>query len=607
MRVDTQPSAWGWRRLAVFSALIFILAVGTRVLVWRDARHVVGEVQTAVTADYVRVGRLLSEEGVAALFSSQSSLADPNFLGHPPGYPLLWAILFRLRAESDMTMQLFQMISDATAAVVVLLIAAELLPAVVGVLAGALVALAPQFAWNSILLLPDTLAVLPVLLAVYVIVRSRDGVSPSRMLAAGALVGLSCWLRANALLLAPFLCLVVPLLFERGGRARAAVALVGGALIVIAPLTVRNAVVFGRFIPVSLGAGQTMLEGIADYDPDGRLGIPQTDIGIMRQEAERFGRPDYAEVLFGPDAVKRDRQRLRRAFGVVAAHPIWFAGVMVRRAASMLRLERARKVEGRPPVTSEFSPEDESKIVWSQPPREMLAGGLAASKEARVSLSGDGEALILTSDRSKYGEQFVSPPLRVREDTEYVLLVPVKITRGRALVKLTSEDRALAYASAFVEPDETKATGEQDVKLLRLPFVNREGVSARVVIANGAAADGTRLELGATRLYELGPSSLLWTSAPRAVVRGLQSLFITALMLPLALAGICLTAFGRGRRTLALLLVVPAYYLSVQSALHTEYRYVLAIHHFLFVFVAVALYALGSLFRSLLLRAASSR
>ncbi|HKR00855.1 MAG TPA: hypothetical protein VJT09_09280, partial [Pyrinomonadaceae bacterium] len=43
-----------------------------------------------------------------------------------------------------------------------------------------------------------------------------------------------------------------------------------------------------------------------------------------------------------------------------------------------------------------------------------------------------------------------------------------------------------------------------------------------------------------------------------------------------------------------LLLVVPAYYLAVQSALHTEYRYVLAIHYFLFILVAVALHAAGS-------------
>jgi hypothetical protein len=39
------------------------------------------------------------------------------------------------------------------------------------------------------------------------------------------------------------------------------------------------------------------------------------------------------------------------------------------------------------------------------------------------------------------------------------------------------------------------------------------------------------------------------------------------------------------------LLAVPLYYLLAQSAFHTEYRYVLAIHYFLFIMAAVTLYS----------------
>ncbi|HEX8090911.1 MAG TPA: hypothetical protein VF762_18770, partial [Blastocatellia bacterium] len=46
---------------------------------------------------------------------------------------------------------------------------------------------------------------------------------------------------------------------------------------------------------------------------------------------------------------------------------------------------------------------------------------------------------------------------------------------------------------------------------------------------------------------------------------------------------------GRGS-ALAALLAVPGYYLLAQSAFHTEYRYILAIHYFLFVAAAVAFY-----------------
>ena len=87
----------------------------------------------------------------------------------------------------------------------------------------------------------------------------------------------------------------------------------------IAPLTIRNAVVFGEFIPVSLGAGQTLIEGIADYDTDGTLGLPQTDVELIRGEAETYQRPDYANSLFTPDGPARDRARLRRGFSVIRA------------------------------------------------------------------------------------------------------------------------------------------------------------------------------------------------------------------------------------------------------------------------------------------------
>lgn len=65
-------------------------------------------------------------------------------------------------------------------------------------------------------------------------------------------------------------------------------------------------------------------------------------------------------------------------------------------------------------------------------------------------------------------------------------------------------------------------------------------------------------------------------------------------MLPLIGIGIILLAAARRWRVLLVLLVVPAYYLSVQSALHTEYRYILAIHYFLSVMAAVTLSCFGA-------------
>jgi 4-amino-4-deoxy-L-arabinose transferase-like glycosyltransferase len=422
------------RRKLLTLALVFAAAFGIRLLCLRDARAEASVVQSAVTENYKHQARLLIENGAASFFDPRSATNDPDLLGHPPGYPFIIALVYKLFGESDAGVQLFQILCDSLAAVLVLLIAAELLPFGAAVVAGALIAVAPQFCWNSILLLPDTLAVAPVLLAVLLLLRADRGRTLLKTLAAGALVGLSCWLRANALLLAPFLALAVPFLFARGVRVRASLALVAGALVCVAPLTVRNALVFGHFIPVSLGAGQTLIEGIGDYDPEERFGLPDTDVELQRQEAEGYGRPEYAETLFGPDATARDGARRARAFAVIRSHPLWFASVMARRAASMLRLERA-------PLASNAVPVSEG-----------------------------------------------------------------------------------------------------------------------------------------------------WTRWPRLVLRAAQKLFITAVFLPLYLLGLLLLAHARRTRALAALVAVPLYYLCVQSALHTEYRYVLAIHYMLFVAAAAALY-----------------
>jgi len=219
-------------------------------------------------------------------------------------------------------------------------------------------------------------------------------------------------------------------------------------VLAVAPLTLRNAVVYGRFIPVSLGAGQTLVEGIGDYDRERRFGLPETDVELQRMEAEEAGRPDYAATLFGPDAIARDRWRTRRALKVIGENPVWFASVMLRRAGSMLKLERT-------PLASTLP----------------VSGG--------------------------------------------------------------------------------------------------------------------------------------WARWPRLVVRAVQKLFITAVFLPLYLAGLVLLLRRRKRVELATLVAVPLYYLCVQSALHTEYRYVLAVHYLLFVVAAVALYQAWLTTRRVLFRRAS--
>lgn len=559
--------------------IIFLCAFSVRVLVWHDTRLEVGKVQTGVTADYQRIAQLLEREGLRGFFSSSSELADLNNLGHPPGYSILIATVRNVFGGSQTVIQFLQIVFDAATAVIIFLLVAELFSLTAATLAGLFAALSPQLAWNSVLLLPDSLAVFPILLGVYLLARTRRAPRTILFIAAGVLFGLSCWLRANAMLLPIFVAAAVLLLHGRKYW-RASLAVICGALVIILPLTIRNAVVFHRFIPVSLGAGQTFLEGIADYDPAGKLGIPNTDMGIMKQEAEMLQRPDYYGTLFKPDGVERERWRLRRGVSVIESHPLWFGSVMIRRAGSMLRLERVRLVSSSPAVTHSLD-------LTNVRPRMLDTANLLGqcAQSAGVKVSADNTSSNVFGNDARNGIQLSSCTLPVTEDRDYVFETAIRIQKGRIRLSMHKPN-----VSEIVEPIEGKDPTEQPFQTIRLPFV-ASGSSADFEVSNEASNAPPLLQIGETKLYELGPARFLWTRYVRIPLRGIQRLFVTAAFLPLALIGLGVTLFRKQMVALIVFSVVPLYYFTVQSAFHTEYRYVLAVNYFLFAFAAVALAA----------------
>ena len=557
-----------------------------RSLTWHDTRFEVGKVQTSVAGDYQRVAELLRHEGLRGFFSSTSSLSDLNNLGHPPGYSILIALVRGVFGSSHAAVQFTQIVFDSVAAVLLFLIVFELFSLAPATIAGLFAAFSPQLAWNSVLLLPDSLATFPILLAVFMLARSREKPRLFTFVMIGVLVGVSCWLRANAMLLTAFFAVAVLLLHGKK-HWRYSLLVIAGTLLIVLPLTIRNAIVTRHFIPVSLGAGQTLLEGISDYDTNGRLGIPNTDMGIMRQEAEVYQRPDYYGTLFNPDGVQRERARMKRGLGVIASNPVWFASVMVRRAASMTRLERTRLISTTPAITH---PIDTAKLLPVVAPMtgELLEWCRATSSEATAVIDlANSESLNLTGNNQKSGRQFSCGPLTVSPKTDYLIEVSGRIDQGR--MRVSAEDgNGRAYVSEILEPLEIKQPGEQPLQTIRLPFVSLSN-DAQIDLSNEAANAPPTLQLNSVKLYELGPARFLWTRYPRLILHPLQRVFVTAVFLPLALIGLGLAIFRKRMAVLVILSVVPIYYFTVQSAFHTEYRYVLAVNYFLFAFAAVAI------------------
>jgi hypothetical protein len=577
---------------------IFLVAFGVRVLTWQDTRLEVEKVQTTVAVNYKSAAQVIRHEGLRGFFSSTSALAEPSHLGHPPGYSIFIAAIRAWSRDSDSVVQFAQIFFDALCAVLIFLIMTELATTVTAAITGLLAALSPQLAWNSVLLLPDSLSVFPVLLAVFVLTLMRRRPHLIGFLAVGALVGVSCWLRANAMFLTVFLALAAAVVSKSGltpkriggdkrtwigRRWRYVLAVIAGTLMIVLPLTIRNALVFQRFIPVSLGAGQTLLEGIADYDDIGRFDIPKTDLGIMNQEAAMFQRPDYARGLLEPDGIQRERWRLQRGFAVIRSHPLWFAGVMIQRAGSMLKLERARLVSTHPALSHSLNLTGVSPTEQNHPLNLLSAAG---SSRSRVLLEApESETLTVMGDDSSDGPQAAFNTRRCPPATDCVLEIPIRIESGRMRVSIGDTNK-LVYASAIIEPLEGRDPQEQPTQLLRLPFVS--GDPGTVVELNNEASPSPPLvHIGTIKIYELGPARFLWLRYPRLLIHGMQRVFLTAIILPLAIAGLVILIIRRKRDALIILSVIPLYYFCVQSIFHTEYRYVLAINYFLFAFAAV--------------------
>ena len=632
--VTTPDNSSRSARRIVICALIFLAALGVRFLHWQDYQLSIGSDQSSLVGRYKQQAqRMLDGDGILYPRDYEQH-SSSQLIVHPPGYSIFIAGVFGLVGKSDDKLVLAQVISDSAAAVLVFLIAAALLPQAASTLAGLLVAFSPHLAHHSLLLLPESLAVLPILIAAWLLIQAQKKPRLVSVLVAGALIGVSCWLRSNALLLAPFLALLLFMITERGLRSKHAIAFVCATIVVISPITVRNWIVFRHFVPLSLGSGLTMIEGIADYDKENRFGMPATDDEAGFKDMEWHNRPDYVG-LWRPDGVERDRYRFARGVDVVRNNPVWFAGVMIRRAGSMLRYNDslsqgwpgdtalASVVSAEPSFGHQLAVNNE--LIWSSPAAELLARGRPLSSQTECSVGEDGTTIKVAGDNSDFDDQFASAPITVEQNTDYVVSFPVRLMQGRMAAKVTNAERRITLGSTILQAPDDKQVGatkggvgenedgdiavepkvkasqpaiqdDQRMTNVLIPFATGSRREVLLVVSNnGQTPARSQALLGKAELYELGQTPQQWSRFVRPAVRGIQrNLYTTSHMLPLIGIGVILLAVARRWRPLLILLAVPAYYLLVQSALHTEYRYILAIHYFLLVMAAVTFYCLGS-------------
>lgn len=206
---------------------------------------------------------------------------------YPPLLPGVASIAALVGVHSVEGQRLWLCVFGALTVPVVGLLGRSLAGPAVGLVAAAVVALHPMLFQADAILMPEGLFAL--LVAATLLLAYQAMAEPTRLglLGLGAVAGLASLARTEGLLLVPLLAL--PAAGRRVG-ARGVVLALAGALVVLGPWTLRNAVRFGTLVPVSNNSGSALdgancpatyggeLLGYWRYSPDCFEGFTQPEL-----------------------------------------------------------------------------------------------------------------------------------------------------------------------------------------------------------------------------------------------------------------------------------------------------------------------------------------
>ncbi len=269
--------------------------------------------------------------------------ARTDLVQYPPAYPVWLAAVYRAWGEPSIyAVQTLQWILDSV--LVMLLVAGISVTAYgwrVAIAASFVAAFSPVLAMYGAWPTADAPTTWFVLGGVWLMLLAAKRRSLLCACLAGLLVGVACWLRVNPLYLAAAWALALLFFIRAGWRRRAALsaALLFSALLVVSPIMIRNYLVFPDFTPTGGTLGVNLWEGLGETELGRANGFVFGDDKILEVERARLGlSPEFPLKHFWPDGIRRDRERVRESVAFIKQHPIWYAGVMMRRIWGMLKV-----------------------------------------------------------------------------------------------------------------------------------------------------------------------------------------------------------------------------------------------------------------------------
>jgi hypothetical protein len=331
----------------IFALLLFLLSFATKSLQAVDLAPVMYTAQQpfgGLTDTYdARAVSILNGEGIIGPYDINPRRTI--WIAQAPGYAIFLSAIYKIGNRDFFQVQLWQNLCNSISPVLIFLIAGICISWRVGIAAGVLAAISHHLSHISNYILPDAASALPLLAAFLCVTwalrheRSAQFIKQNYLLfaTAGLLLGVAAWLRSQTMLLPFFLLLTLALIStNRLPVIKRATLMVIVSLLTIAPITIKNYLVYGEFVPVNIGAGIVLWEGIADASGD-KYGAVALDEEVAKQDAVFYNEPKYAGTWSSPDGVMRDRDRVKRSLAIIKAHPFWYAGVMAKRAREMVK------------------------------------------------------------------------------------------------------------------------------------------------------------------------------------------------------------------------------------------------------------------------------
>jgi len=328
---------------AAFLTLLLIM-ISVRVLTLHFMRAHLNDPSWFQVGSYAKFDRQARDilDGRQKLFW----IDDPtrtDLAQYPPAFPALVALIYKLSGErSAYSVQIVLWVADLILSLLLIVgIAASTFDWRVAIASGFLVALSPLFALYAAYPSADMPTTWFVLGGNWLLLLAAQRKNAWLALAAGVTLGIACWLRVNPL----FLCfawaigLLVFVQTTWSSKLRLSGAVVLGTLVTIAPIVIRNYLVFPDFTPTGGTIGVNLWEGLGETELGRSSGFIFGDDKMVERERVRMNLPpDVPLDPQWPDGIRRDRERTREAMAFIWQHKIWYAGVMAGRMWGMLKV-----------------------------------------------------------------------------------------------------------------------------------------------------------------------------------------------------------------------------------------------------------------------------